>query len=449
MIWLCATAMAGPYRPVLTKPAVVEWDVGLRDDVVLLKLSDDALGPPELPGVLVTPLFTRPAETLRLEREATDPFHARGDLSQWYRLETGPGQGAALANLLNDQPWVERASLEPDAQPPPVDLDPPTPDLSEHQGYLGAAPQGFGADRAWEWPGGDGANVAFADIEYGWDGTHEDLGTTLDVRTWGWDSGTYAYHGNGVLGVVVAQDNGYGMTGLAPGVEVVMVSPYFSEGAYNVAAAIDGAAAMLQPGDVLLIEQQSYAFGNYAPVEADAAVFDAIASAVAKGVVVIEPGGNGGLDLDAAYWEGWFDRDQQDSGAIMVGGGNAWSQANPRQWSGGSSYGSRVDVQGWYWDIASTTTGSYSPDLFYGDNDTRQAYTSQFGGTSGASPQVASVAALFQSIAVEITGGPWDPLALRRLMVQTGVPQPSNDAARNWIGPQPDLRTMLRLGLFY
>ena len=76
---------------------------------------------------------------------------------------------------------------------------------------------------------------------------------------------------------------------------------------YSVAAAIDAAAALLDAGDVILIEQQAVAHDNYAPVEVEPAVFDAIASAVAKGVIVVEPSGNGGQDLDATYWFNAFD----------------------------------------------------------------------------------------------------------------------------------------------
>ena len=286
--------------------------------------------------------------------------------------------------------------------------------------------------------------MAVADLEYGWDPTHEDLDHTADAAAWGWSSGYYAYHGNGVLGQLFAGDNGYGVTGMVPAAEPLVISPYDDDRNYDIAAAIDGAAALLDAGDVLLIEQQSWANGNYAPVEVDPAVFDAIALAVAKGIVVVEPTGNGGQNLDHAAWAGWFDREVRDSGAIMVGGG--WSPdggGTPRTWSGGSCYGERVDVQGWYDSIVTATTSQFSPDLYFPGGDSAQAYTSEFGGTSGASPMVAAAAAVAQSVAWEVWGRPWDPSDLRAALVSTGTPQPAADGGHP-IGPQPDLRRFLR-----
>ena len=78
-------------------------------------------------------------------------------------------------------------------------------------------------------------------------------------------------------------------------------------------------------------------------------------------------------DLDADRWEGWFDLTVQDSGAIMVGGSYGMGDLN---WSGGSSYGLRIDVQGWFDRIVTTSADEFA-DLFYPD-DTRQAYTAYF-----------------------------------------------------------------------
>ena len=56
----------------------------------------------------------------------------------------------------------------------------------------------------------------------------------------------------------------------------------------------------------------------------------------------------------------------------------------------GSSFGSRIDVQGWYQDITTISAEQYG-DLFFPNADSQQAYTQYFGGTSGASPQIVSV----------------------------------------------------------
>jgi subtilisin family serine protease len=296
-----------------------------------------------------------------------------------------------------------------------------------------------------------------ADLEYSWDPEHEDLYNTIDAHIWGSDYGDYAYHGDAVLSVMFSPDNGYGVTGLIPEALPGVVSPYTTEGFYSVASAISGATDLLQAGDILLIEQQLWAFGNYAPVEVEPAVFDAIAIAVQKGIIVVEPTGNGAHDLDDPKWEGWFDTAIRDSGAIIVGGGfSPHSGSTPRSWySGGSSYGDRVDVQGWFDSIVSAFNGDWGrqyADLFYPrnseypDGDPRQAYTSAFGGTSGASPIVASVAAIIQSVNLEFYGEAMTPEQVRSLLIQTGTPQ-SVDGQEHNIGPQPDVMRALWYGV--
>ena len=99
-------------------------------------------------------------------------------------------------------------------------------------------------------------------------------------------------HGVGI-GVLVAGDNGYGVSILVPDTDVLMVSPYEpTSRSYNIASSIDGISALLEAGDVLLIEQQAYANGAYAPVEV-AGCLGRHQSCVAAGIVVVEPGGNG------------------------------------------------------------------------------------------------------------------------------------------------------------
>ncbi|MCP4806510.1 MAG: S8 family serine peptidase [Proteobacteria bacterium] len=443
MLLLIGLSVASPHRVPHDKPARVDWAPGLRDDVVHVKLVEGQLEEPTIAGAVdVRPLFRDPAE-LAGERARFDPDEQLADLTTWFRVQVAPGAGPELAMALNEDPRVEVATLALAAVRPPEDLDPTTPDFTDQQSYLDAAPTGMGATVSW--PGARGEHVVVADIEYGWEPDHEELSRSPSAFSWGHTSDSWTFHGNMVLSILVGQDDGYGVTGFVPDATSMMISPYADVADYDVAAAIDGATALLGPGDVLLIEQQVSANGGFAPVESSPAVFDAISLAVAKGIVVIEPAGNGGQDLDAVSWEGWFDRDTRDSGAILVGGGASPEDTSEplRGWNGVSCYGSRVDVQGVSsYTVVSATTGDYEPDLFFPDGDDRQAYTTQFGGTSAASAMVAGVAASFQSAAIESTGVPWDPVELRALMVGTGTPQ--SDASPQHIGPQPDLAVMLQ-----
>lgn len=438
LLLLSGLALAAqPFRAPPERPLTVQWEPGLRDDAVIVKLEEGVRGRPVLEGARLRPLFTAPPA----------PVAGLADLSLYWRVEVAPGQAEAVARAFNEQPWVETAYLDHAPQPPPLDLDPPTPDLSGEQLDHSDAPTGFGPEETTRWPGGDGAGVQVASLEYSWTRGHEDL-TTLDpAQTWGLDRGDYAYHGTMVFGILVAQDNGYGMTGLAPAATPVVIHPYTPEGEYNLAAAVLAAGDLLGPGDVLLIEQQIFRFGDYAPVEADPAVFDAITYVVSQGVVVVEPGANGGQDLDDPQWQGWFDRSLRDSGAILVGGGNPPDGVDtPRAWTtAGGSYGARVDVQGWYYNIPTTgdgTIGAYYADLYWPDEDGRQAYTSHFGGTSGASAQVAGVVTVFSAVWQRLYAQAPDPLELRAWLVSTGTPQAEGDGQH--IGPVPDLRRLLR-----
>jgi len=414
-----------------------------------------ALAALDASGARVGPLFSRPPAALRADRAAFDPDRRLADLTLYFHARVDPARAGALADALNRRPDVEIAYLAHAPTPPPEDLPPTTPDFSGEQLYLGPAPDGLGLQEAAAWPGGRGGNVTVADVEYGFDATHEDL-SHLDVLTVGATHQDYLflYHGTGVLGELSAGDNGYGVIGMVPDAAVVVSYPFGAEdqlNTYSIADAISRAAALLSVGDVLLIEQQSYDFGDYAPASWDAATFDAIALAVAAGVVVVEPAGNGAQDLDDERWGGWFDPAERDSGSIMVGGGaSPLSGLTPRSYyaAGGSCYGARVNVQGWYDHIVTATSDDYGDwlaDLYYPDGDGRQAYTSSFGGTSGASPMVAAVAAAAQSVALAVHGQPFDPLDLRALMISTGSPQA--EEGEQHVGPQPDLRGLLRAGM--
>ncbi|MFT4975874.1 MAG: serine protease [Myxococcota bacterium] len=454
LAWLVTAAVAvaaSPHRA----PALRQLDLydgpGRRADTLTIKLAEDA-GVRWEDGALVgldaalmapllgaAPLFTRPAAALRADRATFDPEHQLADLSLYVTVRAT--DAAALGAVLQGHAQIECAYLAFGPVPPPADIPPTTPDFEDLQEYRGPAPAGLGFDEAARWPGGDGSNVAIADIEYGWEPEHEDLEAVADEVAWGWASGLYEFHGTAVLGELVATDDGYGVTGMATGADVFVVSPFSEPDVYSVAAAIDGAASLLDAGDVLLIEQQAYVYGVFAPVSVEPAVFDAIAAATAKGIVVVEPGGNGAQDLDDPLWEGWFDREQRDSGAIMVGGGaSPLGGYTARDWYPyGSSYGTRVDVQGWY-DSIVTTAGPSMANLFDA-GDGLQGYTDYFGGTSGASPMIAAAAAVANSIAWEVWGQPWDPWDLRAALTSTGTPQDDQSGAH--IGPQPDLRRLL------
>src|SRR5262249_15256868 len=142
-------------------------------------------------------------------------------------------------------------------------------------------------------------------------------------------------HGTKALGVVVAVDNQLGIVGIATKAVAGVVSEYRpntpATSAPNPADAIKSAVEVLNPGDVLLLEAQYVRRdGTKWPIEADFAVFSEIEEAWAKGIVVIEPVGNGGSGDEIGADLATFTDDQgkhvldptsadfRESGAIMV-----------------------------------------------------------------------------------------------------------------------------------
>jgi hypothetical protein len=214
---------------------------------------------------------------------------------------------------------------------------------------------------------------------------------------------------------------------------------------YNPAHAILLAVGDGTTGDVILIEQQTSvcSLPNFGPAESISSVFDAIQTAVANGFVVVEAAGNGNVNLDQAACGTAFDRSVRDSGAIIVGAGKPPSSGADRERESFSTYGSRVDLQGWGSSVMTTGYGFFYTDPSDPTNPNRW-YTAFFNGTSSASAIVAGAAVNLQGIALAHFGTPLDPSEIRKLLVATGSAQLGNTSEH--IGPRPDLfRTISEL----
>jgi len=352
-----------------------------------------------------------------------------------------PSDLAALGNELRRLPMVTWVGLEPLGVPPPADIPPFTPDLSDTQAYRRPADGGYDMTAASRRQL-RGAGVRIADIEYAWINEHEDLSNvfeeplqeipndTLD-RVFG--IGRAQAHGAAVLGVLGAESNAYGMTGLAPEAQLATYPEFTREAGSRRAAAIVAAAADSAEGDILVLEMQTTGpGGDYGPAELSLPVWQAVKMATDAGLVVLAAAGNGAQDLDDPDYQPYLSRG--DSGAIIVGAGSADASHRPLNFS---TYGARVDVQGWGQEVASIGYGNLA---IYGD-DVRQSYTDRFGGTSSATPVVAGVAALIQERARQILGRSLRSVELRDALVETGVAQ--GVGLQRPIGPFPDLEAAL------
>ena len=108
-----------------------------------------------------------------------------------------------------------------------------------------------------------------------------------------------------------------------------------------------------------------------------------------------------------------FNRSVRDSGAIIVGAGAPGTAFNARSKLDFSSYGSRVDLQGWGSGVVTTGYGDRFSDP--DPADVTRDYTNRFGGTSGASSMVAGAAINLQGVAKELFGTPLLPFQLRKV----------------------------------
>jgi hypothetical protein len=386
-----------------------------------------------------------------------EKLHARGerrtgkdlyDLNNIYRLRISQGQDIwRVAEELQNLPGIFSA------RPVPRPTLPPTPpDYQSQQRYLAAAantPTGIDALYAWAQPGGTGASVTVCDLEYSWNYNHADISQApgSQINTNVADPFNDDNHGTAVIGELVADLNGWGTTGVCHGANLLTCGTYFgTPPAWNVPGAITLAMSYLNPGDVLLIEQQwdFTGSGGFVPIEwwthlspspqSNNAVYVAIQIAVANGIIVVEAGGNGGLDTDNMTW-------LADSGAIIVGSGGAFTGGT---WPNGdlqrlshSSYGSRFHLQGWGEDVYTTGYGH-----LYAAEGKDYWYTAWFDGTSSASPIVAGAAAVCVGWwKANVSAIPPTPNYIRSLLVSTGTPQVTPPVGT--IGPRPDLQTAI------
>jgi hypothetical protein len=404
--------------------------ISALDDV----LREAGIGPSD-----VHRLFARAERDLDLEKRIGESRSGRklADLNLYYDVTVPVGSSIeALCDALNALPSVELAAPAPLPERAPGDMAPTTPDYQGEQGYRNSAPQGIGAADVTAVAGAGGAGMAIVDIEYNWVLDHEDLELDASANI---DSATLydpypqdeRNHGTAVLEILGGRRNAYGLTGLVPEATVLVAPAMTASYGYDVARAVNLAAQTLAPGDVILIEQQNTVCGttDLGPVEWYSPIFDAIATATALGIAVVEAAGNGTVNLDDPACAGKFDRTVRDSGAILVGAGDPASHA--RLWF--STYGSRVDLQGWGESVATAGYGA-----LFDPGDVRQRYTASFSGTSSASPIVASAVVAVQGALAAHGMNPIAPAQIRDLLVRTGTAQPSTDA-QTPIGPLPDV----------
>jgi hypothetical protein len=455
--------------------------VAARPDTDQRRLEDVVGGA----GGRLGPLFRRPrAQLVEHVRELRSRRARVPDLTAFHevvaREEYHPGIRRALRGHVTaayvkppaDVPLEMTTCAETACVPLPHAAT-PTPSYVHRQSYLRRAPEGL--DAVWAWSqGGDGDGVQIVDIERAWNFRHEDLldyfggvvgGQPLDCLR-------ERNHGTAILGILSGDDNSLGVKGIAPRANVRAIStraPGFPEdavpGTSETSAAIHAAAdlltmngTMLDTGHIILLELQRPGPGGYRiPVEWWPDDLAAIRYATSLGLIVVTAAGNGddngvGARLDARPFDGpagGFPRDWSnpfrpgpaDSGAIIVGAGvpPVGRHGKDRSRVLYSNYGSRLDAQGWGYEVTTTGYGCLNGGM------EEHWYTDGFGGTSAAAAMVAGVLACVQSARRKRGLPPLDARAARRLLRRTGSPQQADAGfpVSERIGRRPDLRALI------
>ena len=131
------------------------------------------------PNATLEPVFVsvpeeRVRELVNTARQRTSSYRPLNFFS-FFALAATPGSDLqAVLRELKSWSIVENAYIDRGPSTPPA-VNAGDDPRSAYQGYLSAAPIGIDAHYAWLWPGGDGEDRGFVDLEYGWQFEHEDL----------------------------------------------------------------------------------------------------------------------------------------------------------------------------------------------------------------------------------------------------------------------------------
>lgn len=353
------------------------------------------------------------------------------NLLTWFRVEApSRDEAETLVKRLGRTFMVEASYVQPPLAPAPTEVPlSQAGDRTGQQWYRERAPVGIGAAYL-NVDGCLGEEVGFADVEDGWwlrTGNaiaHSDLPPAiLSFNKSKYDA---ERHGVSVLGVVAAKTSNLGVVGIAPRVrEIALLGnaiPNSNTGGWytDTANAMAKARTILKPGDVLLLEVQSFsATRELLPSESERAVYDATVNLTAAGIIVVSAAGNGKKHLKPS---------RVDSGAILVGAGvhsqHGWMRTDR------SNFGERIHCFAQGQDVCTT---SFIEDPITGAR--QESITDQFSGTSSAAAIVAGAALAVQGMA-KARGYTLSPARMRSLLSD-----PRNTQARpgQGIGVMPNL----------
>src|SRR5690554_900323 len=345
----------------------------------------------------------------------------------------------ALAQKMEEYPFVRYAelnSLTP-VPPPYIDIPPATPAYFAQQTYIQANP-GVNMQYAWN-QGVTGNGIRVRDVEYGMSVTHEELTASKFSNQLTINSAvdpSWVDHGTATAGVVAADNGGYGVTGMQHGISEFKVFPEYTNNGYNRLFAVSSAINQSVAGDVILYEMQTGGVNatqtvpNYVPAEYVNSIWDATKAATTAGIHIVAAAGNGDQNLDHSSYTSYINRG--DSGALIIGAGSNTTVHSRLNFS---TYGQRVDLQGWGMGVLTSGYGNFAKI----GNDPNQSYV-MFSGTSSATPIVASCVIALLSRA-KASNYSLSPAEVKMILTTTGIAQ-GGDTSKP-IGSLPNMMAAL------
>lgn len=297
---------------------------------------------------------------------------------------------------LLEQMQLERQSgflgtIYPNVPPPGFSGDPGLAD----QWWI----QKINAKPAWDYVTGKGILIADCDAGYYTEESDIAGNLLLDLRYDLADTqnptsvrdGNFITHGTSVVAIMAGVLDGVGTSGIAFDAKVLPLQNFNYDSQIDDLGKEEATAKCilhaLQNSDVKIIVLENQTANGSS--ETFAGTREAVKLALEAGVVIVSAGGNAGSELKT--------EEQFDTGSIIVG---ALAQSGGQ--IGFSNYGKRVSIAAFGENLQTLS----------GPNGTMAA----FGGTSGATPQVAGAVALMLEINPDLT-----PEQVKQLLIQTRV----------------------------
>jgi hypothetical protein len=219
-------------------------------------------------------------------------------------------------------------------------------------------------------------------------------------------------HGTAVLGVLVAADNGYGITGLLPRAQAIFFPAVTVAQGGRVATALVSAGEMLGDGDVLCIPLE---YGAGFTLGSDTFANQLFGVVDGLGTTIVIPAGNGGFSVQTvtnpiaitvgSVWPGSQTPVPYGANNALISPGSlpypGFSYCRYRSSNWGQTIGNgNIDVAGWGTGICTLGVGT-----LFNDGTRLQTYQASFGQTSGACAMIAGLVGAMNGFAVEAFGG--------------------------------------------